>query len=214
MDNQPYLDSFIAALLCLDKDTAKSLVDDMMKTVDPITITNQLVVPALEFVGDCWEKGTVALSQVYMSGRICESLIDEILPPGNPLRTDQPPIGIAVLLDHHVLGKRVVYSALRASGFELIDLGQGLTARELVGLVRKHQVKILLISVLMLPSALHVKEITRQLKPEGVKIVVGGAPFRLDKNLYKEVDADATGDNAGIAVEVVNRYVGEYYATI
>ncbi len=214
MDNQPYLDSFITSLLCLDKDTAKTIVVDMMKIDDPITITNKLIVPALEFVGECWEKGSVALSQVYMAGRICEALIDEILPPGNPLRTDQPPIGIAVLMDHHILGKRVIYSALRASGFELIDLGQGLSAKEIVNLVHRHQIKILLISVLMLPSALHLKEITRQLKPEGVKIVVGGAPFRIDKNLFQEVDADATGDNAGVAVEIVNRYVGEYYAKL
>lgn len=214
MINQSYLDSFITALLCLDKDTARSIIIDLKQESDPISLTSQLIVPALEFVGDCWEKGSVALSQVYMAGRICESLIDEILPPGNPLRTDQPPIGIVVLMDHHILGKRVIYSALRASGYELTDLGQGLSAKEVVEKVHLHKIKILLISVLMLPSALHVKEISEMLKNSGVKIVVGGAPFRLDKHLYKEVDADATGDNAGIAIEIVNKLVGEYYAAI
>jgi methanogenic corrinoid protein MtbC1 len=64
----------------------------------------------------------------------------------------------------------------------------------------------------MLHSALHVKEICAALKPKGVKIMVGGAPFRLDKTLWQEVGADATGDNAGAAVIQMNKLMEEYYA--
>ena len=39
----------------------------------------KLVVPALERIGAGWEQGRVALSQVYMSGRICEELVDTLL---------------------------------------------------------------------------------------------------------------------------------------
>lgn len=36
-------------------------------------------------------------------------------------------IGIGVLLDHHVLGKQIVYSILRISGYDVLDFGQGLS---------------------------------------------------------------------------------------
>ncbi len=212
MMNQTHIDEFVKSLLSIDSDNAKQIIQRLSPQIDAITITSQLIVPALEFIGNGWEKGDISLSQVYMSGRICEGLIDEILPPSSPQRTDLPVMGIGVLHDHHVLGKRVIYSALRASGYELLDLGQGLSSQDMIDITLKNKIKILLISVLMLPSALHIKEITRALKPHGITIIVGGAPFRFDKHLWQEVGADATGANAGEAIEIVNRIVEEYHA--
>jgi methanogenic corrinoid protein MtbC1 len=212
MDYQPYVNLLIKTLLTMDSATARKVIGEALQYGDALTITSELIVPALENIGRGWESGNVALSQVYMAGRISEELIDEILPPNSPKRTDQPPIGIAVLNDHHILGKRVISSALRASGFEITDLGQGLSSEELIALCEAKSIHFLLISVLMLPSALHVKEICAALKPKGVKIMVGGAPFRLDKTLWQEVGADATGDNAGAAVIQMNKLMEEYYA--
>ena len=67
------------------------------------------LVPVLEEIGTGWENGTYALSQVYMSGRICEELVDLILPPTDVMRRTQPKIAIATLEDYHMLGKRIVY---------------------------------------------------------------------------------------------------------
>jgi len=82
-----------------------------------------------------------------MAGSICESIIDDILPPNSPQRKDQPRAAIGVFEDYHMLGKRIVYSFLRASGIELLDLGGGLSLQKTVDLVEKHQIKILLLSV-------------------------------------------------------------------
>ena len=87
-------------------------------------MVDQVVVPALEQIGLAWEKGDVALSQVYMSGRICEELVEQVLPPSDPDRKHQPRSAIVVLCDYHMLGKRIVYSQMRASGFELFDYGR------------------------------------------------------------------------------------------
>ena len=55
----------------------------------PIEAVEQLVIPALEQIGTCWYEGSVALSQVYMSGRFCEELIDRVLAADsfNPAKT-------------------------------------------------------------------------------------------------------------------------------
>jgi monomethylamine corrinoid protein len=139
-----------------------------------------------------------------MSGVICEQIIDTILPPSSPVRKDQPKMAIAVFEDYHLLGKRIIYSVLRASGFELIDLGGGLDAGRLTELVRKEKIKILLLSVLMLPSALRIKELKERLSGTGV-IVVGGAPFRLDEELWKEVGADFFGKDYSEAIDIVTK---------
>lgn len=46
----------------------------------------KLVTATLKRIGDGWEEGKVALSQVYLSGIICEEVIDKILPHASPLR--------------------------------------------------------------------------------------------------------------------------------
>jgi methanogenic corrinoid protein MtbC1 len=115
-------------------------------------------------------------------------------------------MAIAALQDHHLLGKRIVYSVLRASGFDLLDYGR-MDVDDLVQRVRQDGVEVLVISVLMLPAALRVKEVRTSLQASGpeVKIVVGGAPFRLDDQLWKEVGADAMGRHASEAVKIITQ---------
>lgn len=128
----------------------------------------QLMVPTLERIGRAWEQGKVSLSQIYVSGRLCEEMVNSILP--SPDRSpDQPPrVAVTVLEDFHLLGLRIVYSALRASGHDPANYGR-MAVEPLVERVRQDGIRLLLISTLMLPAALRVKELTARLKEEGLE---------------------------------------------
>ncbi len=202
---------FERALLAFDRLGAKQILENALDAGGSIKVTDEVISPALERIGVEWEKGTIALSQVYMSGRICEELADTILPAASPQHKTRPKMAIAVLADYHLLGKRIVYSVLRASGFELLDYGHGITVDDLVERTLEDQIELLLISALMLPSAMRVRAVRDKLDDVGaqVKIVVGGAPFRFDAQLWREVGADMMGYNATDAVEIVNKVRGE-----
>lgn len=203
-----FVSKFEQALLSLDRLTARRMLTDSLSSGERLQSIEKMVVPALEKIGRGWEDGKIALSQVYMSGRICEELIASILPSGNPDRKKQPKMAIASLEDYHLLGKRMVYSMLRASGFDLLDYGHGLSAKDIIKQTLDDKIDILLISVLMLSSALKIKDVRTGLNEPGIdlKIVVGGAPFRFDDQLWKEVGADAMGKTASDAVALVNKY--------
>lgn len=200
---------FEQALLSLDRLEAKRLVAMAATELPPLELVDQLIVQALTRIGESWESGSVALSQVYMSGRICEEIVDGLLPPGDPRRKDQPPMAIAVLDDYHLLGKRIVYSVLRAGGFDLKDYGRA-TVDDLIRNVQADQIRVLLISTLMLHSALHVRDVVAGLKSAGldVKVVVGGAPFRFDTQLWRDVNADAMGHSASEVQGIVRTIMG------
>jgi methanogenic corrinoid protein MtbC1 len=204
------LASFQSSLEALDRVHANALFQQALTAMTPIEAVEQLVVPALEQIGAAWHSGHLALSQVYMSGRFCESLVDSVLPPSDPDRKHQPRSAIVVLSDYHDLGKRIVYSVMRASGFELFDFGR-LDVNELVDRTIADKIRVLLISVLILPSALKVKQVCKQLRDRGsdVKIVVGGAPFLFDAQLWQEVGADVMGRSAAEAVTIVGRLMGD-----
>ena len=207
----PLLADMENALVSVDRVRAVRIVRDSCTTGSPFMCLETLIVPALEDVGRRWETGEVALSQVYMSGRICEEIVDHMLPAGDPRRVDQPKMAIVVLEEHHTLGKRIVLSVLRAGGYEVTDYGHGVSVDQLVDQVTHDNVIILLISTLMLPAALRSKEaITRIRKIQpGIKIIVGGAPFIFDPLLWKEVGADAMGHAASETLEIVRRMAAE-----
>ena len=197
--------AFEKALVQTDRMKATKIFEEHYARGNSFENLEKIIIQSLENIGNNWEAGTISLAQVYMSGIICEELIDSYLPKMLIERKKEPRMAIAVLLDHHALGKRIVTSVLRSGGYEVLDFGQGLTVDELVGKTIDNQVKILLISTLMLPSALKVKAVKEQLHARGAhpKIVVGGAPFRLDTNLWQTVGADADGKNASSIIETI-----------
>jgi methanogenic corrinoid protein MtbC1 len=199
---------FELALLAIDRVKAEELLRQAIEKENSIECIEKLIIPALTSIGEGWENDSVALSQVYMSGRICEEIIDTVLPPADSRKIDTPLIAITTLEDYHFLGKRIIYSTLKACGIELTDYGR-LDNNELVEKVISDNIKILLISILMLPSALQVKRVCKQLKEKNtrIKIIVGGAPFRFDRQLWKEVGADATGANSSEAIKIVNNMI-------
>ena len=212
---------FRESLEMLDRVSAENLFKQALSTLSPIEAIEQVVVPALEQIGAAWEAGSVALSQVYLSGRFCEELVDRALPPSDPDRKNQPRSAIVVLSDYHMLGKRIVYSVMRASGFELFDYGR-MDVDELVAVSYTHldelvaraladKIRVLLISVLILPSALKVRDVCDRLKAagSGIRVLVGGAPFLFDDRMWQEVGANAMGRSAAEAIAVVERWMGE-----
>jgi methanogenic corrinoid protein MtbC1 len=201
---------FEGALISLNLLRAREIITRAAGSLDPPVIFDELLTPVLQRLGLGWERGEISLAQVYLAGRLCQDLVDTILPPAPLDRGSRPKAAIAVLEDHHQLGKRVVYSTLRAGGFELIDYGHGLTVEDLAARAAEDRIQLLLVSTLMLRAALRVKELKARLADmaPGVKVVVGGAPFRLDDRLWQEVGADAMGRSASDALEIVSKLTG------
>ena len=203
-----FVRSFREFLEALDRVRAEELFGMAMKERSALEAVETVVVPALEQLGQAWQEGSVALSQVYMAGRFCEELVDRVLPPSDPDRKHQPRSAIVLLHDYHALGKRIVYAVMRASGFELFDYGR-MEVDEVVQRALDDRLRVLMISVLMLPSALKVREVCQRLKARdpGIRVAVGGAPFLFDPGLWREVGADAMGRSASDAVAIVERWM-------
>jgi methanogenic corrinoid protein MtbC1 len=197
------------ALESLDRARVEPIFAEALKDLSPIDAVESLLVPVLARLGDDWCAGKIALSQIYLTGRICEDVVERLLPP-RAEGAARPRRAIAVLDDYHMLGKRIVLSVLRASGIAILDYGR-MPVQPLVDRVIGDDLEELLVSVLMLPSALEVKALRAALARRGqrVRIAVGGAPFLLDPELWREVGADAFGRSAADAVAIVKGWSRE-----
>jgi len=202
-----YKNNLLSSLLQVDRVAVRKLVVEAKEQFSLGTVIEELISPVMTNIGDQWATGTVSLSQLYMSGRLVEDLLVTLFPSTEIQFKKHPPIASAVLLDFHVLGKRIVDNSMRVAGYKVQDFGSGITVDKLVQQTIENDIEVLLLSVLMLPSAFRVGDVKAKLQEAGkdVKICVGGAPFRFDKNLWKEVNADVMGESATDAVAIVQK---------
>jgi methylmalonyl-CoA mutase cobalamin-binding domain/chain len=111
--------------------------------------------------------------------------------------------------DIHDLGKNLVGMMLRASGFEIIDLGSNVAPQQIIESVRKHQAKIVALSLLLTPMVVSLRSAVEEITGAGlrqqVKIIIGGACTTPD--LAKEMGCDAHGDDAMAAVNLCDKYI-------
>jgi trimethylamine corrinoid protein len=209
-DGVPPVESLIQCFLQNDRVGARAIAERWVDARAPLSFVEDVAVPALELVGRRWERGQLALAQVYMAGRICESLVEEMLADTASERRWLPRVAIASLSDHHTLGKRVVSLVVRAAGYDLLDFGAGIAPETLARRASAESVDVLLLSVLMLSSALQVQRVSRELAAlkSSTRLIVGGAPFRLDPTLWQRVGADACGASASDAVRLISEVRG------
>jgi methanogenic corrinoid protein MtbC1 len=199
-----YAEQLEQAFLAVDLGAARAALSAAAAQMGPTRALEAVLVPALDRLGDRWGRGGASLSQVFMAGRYAERLADELLPAAAPpegaLR-----VGVAVLEDQHLLGKRMVVAHLRAAGLSPLDLGDGLSPAALAERAVEARVDVLLVSTLMLRAALAVRELVAQLRARGsaARVAVGGAPFRMDPGLWREAGADACGQSAADAPRLV-----------
>ncbi len=210
MDGRDQAQAFEQALLRGDRAAARAVIRDDLGDKDPVSVSEAVIVPALEHIGTSWESGTISLATLYLSGVLAEEVVAEVLPNARPA-AGGPGIAIVVLEDHHVLGKRLVLSALRSAGYAVEDYGHGLSPRDVVARCRAEEPRIVLVSTLMLPAALRVRDLSDGLAELGARpaLFVGGAPFRMDPGLWREVGADGAGMNSTDALRLVRGVLEE-----
>lgn len=202
------LEQLVTHLLALDTVATLRELDAATARDDVFTVADTLVAPALEEIGRRWERGEAALSQVYMSARLCQRWIDKAPPPTAATPTPTR-VGVALLQDQHALGKQLVLMALQGAGFAPLDLGRG-TAGELFARAQEHDLQVLMISVLMLSAALEVRSLRTLIDEAGspLQLVVGGAPFRFDRELGERVGAHGVGQTSSDAIALARHHGG------
>jgi methylmalonyl-CoA mutase cobalamin-binding domain/chain len=106
--------------------------------------------------------------------------------------------------DIHSIGKNIVTTMLRASGFEVIDLGVDVPTEVFVKKVKELKPDVLGLSALMTTTMTKQREVIEALRGagllKGMKVIVGGSP--VSEDWAREIGADACGLDAGIAVKV------------
>jgi 5-methyltetrahydrofolate--homocysteine methyltransferase len=179
----------------------RQMLDQGFRAVD---ILNRGMLAAMEVIGLRFKDGSVFIPEVLLSARAMnEALI--VLEPylAGEKNTSQGKVLIGTVLgDLHDIGKNMVSTMLRGTGFEVIDLGINVNSDEFVKKVAEHRPDILGLSALLTTTMPEMKKVIEGLREAGlrehVKIMVGGAP--VNRKFAEDIGADGYARDAGDAV--------------
>ena len=191
------------------KDSAYSLACEMLKTVSPLEIIDNMIIPALNTVGKGFEAKTVYLPQLLMSAEAAGRAFDAVksaIPAGE---SKKGKIVIATVKgDIHDIGKNIVRTLLENYGYDVIDLGRDVAPEKVVEAVRESGAPLVGLSALMTTTVPAMEETIKILRKEipECRITVGGAV------MTEEYAAMIGADNYSPDAMNTVRYAEEIFA--
>ena len=182
------------------KEEAYTVTQQLAETQAPLDIINAELIPALNSVGDGFEKGTVFLPQLLMSAEAAKSafaVLKEKMDKSGEVQEKKGKIVLATVKgDIHDIGKNIVKVLLENYSFEVIDLGKDVAPELIVDTVREQDIRLVGLSALMTTTVVSMEETIRQLreKAPGCLVMVGGAV--LNQDYADMIGADFYGKDA------------------
>ena len=172
---------------------------------DPSLLLNEVLLPAINEVGELFDKGKYFLPQLIASAEAMKNAI-EVLEPLLLKDTDgenMPTVVIATVEgDIHDIGKNLVALMLKNYGFRVIDLGKDVPAETIVEAAKEHNAEIIALSALMTTTMQRMREVVAIVRERQVKakVMIGGAVITRD--YAEEIGADGYSTDAADAVKV------------
>ena len=165
------------------RDRAAALTREELKTRAPLDVVQGDIIPALNVVGDGFEKKTVYLPQLLMAAEAAKAAFEEVKACLPAAANNGVKIVLATVKgDIHDIGKNIVKLLLENYGFAVTDLGRDVSPETIVEEAIRQKAPIVGLSALMTTTVPAMEETIRQLRKGApwCKIVVGGAVLNED----------------------------------
>jgi len=201
-----------AAIIKGLRDSAASISRELLREKDGLDIVNGEIIPALDTVGEQYEKKTLYLPQLLMSAEAAKAAFEQIKAamPSGKAATKCPFVIATVKGDIHDIGKNIVRLILENYAFDVCDLGRDVPPCEIVNKVLELNAPLVGLSALMTTTVPAMEETIKLLREKApfCKILVGGAV--LNEEYAKLVGADKYARDAMEAL----RYADEVFESV
>lgn len=171
----------------------------------PVELLNQVLLPAINLVGEYFDQGKYFLPQLIASAEAMKNsieVLEPLLQTGNS-GEEMPVVVIATVEgDIHDIGKNLVALMLKNHGFHVIDLGKDVPQTKILETAKEHHAEFIALSALMTTTMQRMREIVAAAKQEGItaKIIIGGAV--ITQEYADEIGADGYSKDAADAVKL------------
>ncbi|MBU5428677.1 homocysteine S-methyltransferase family protein [Kineothrix sp. MSJ-39] len=199
---------------CVLKGNKTKIIDQVhaaLKEHEAQQILNEALLPAINEVGDLFDKGIYFLPQLIASAEAMKTAIEDIQPLLLAASDGKPKATIVIATvegDIHDIGKNLVALMLKNYGFRVIDLGKDVPKEVIIETAKKEHADIIALSALMTTTMQQMKHVIEYAKEQGVtaKVLIGGAV--ITQEYADEIGADGYSKDAAEAVKVAKQVLG------
>lgn len=194
------------------KSEARRITSALLDNTDPMTIINEIIIPALDKAGAEFESGKIFLPQLILSAGVSQEAFEVL--KAFMVKSDSAPVNRGKVIvatvkgDVHDIGKNIVKVLLENYGYNVIDLGKDVDYQTVVDAIKEHNVKLVGLSALMTTTLVSMKETIELIHKNKLdcKIVVGGAV--LTPEYAKKINADFYAKDAKETVDIAKKVLG------
>jgi 5-methyltetrahydrofolate--homocysteine methyltransferase len=172
----------------------------------PRGVVDEFLIPAIEKVGELYERQEYFLPQLIMSADTMREGFG-VLKPLLAKEAAQEPLATVVLAtvqgDVHDIGKNIVGLMLQNYGFRVVDLGKDVPAEKILDAAQENEARLVGLSALMTTTMINMRPVIALAKERGMdtlKFMVGGAV--VDQHFADEIGADGYAEDAMAAVRL------------
>jgi len=179
-----------------------------LTTKDGLTVVNEQIIPALNQVGEDYEKGKIFLPQLIQSAETAKLAFEVVQDTFSESKEKKGPVLICTVEgDIHDIGKNIVKVVLESFGYEVIDLGKNVKPETVVEAWKQFQPKAIGLSALMTTTVPGMEHTISALHRENCKapIWVGGAV--LTHKIADSIGADYYTEDAMACVRLLNEII-------
>ncbi len=191
------------------KDTVKAQAKTELDKSDAMTLINEVIIPALNKVGEDYEKGKIYLPQLIQAAETTKLAFEVVQETFTASEEKKGPVMICTVEgDIHDIGKNIVKVVLESYGYDMIDLGKDVKVEDVVAAWQKTGAKAIGLSALMTTTVANMKRTIDALHEAGcnVPIWVGGAV--LTERIAEEIGADYYTKDAMASVRLMDSLFG------
>uniref|UniRef100_I5ATD5 Methionine synthase n=1 Tax=Eubacterium cellulosolvens (strain ATCC 43171 / JCM 9499 / 6) TaxID=633697 RepID=I5ATD5_EUBC6 len=174
----------------------------------PDDIISLYLIPAINDVGDLFDKQKYFLPQLIASAGTMEKAIAH-LEPMIEKKEGSGPVETVVIAtvegDVHDIGKNLVALMLRNYGYRVIDLGKDVPAETIIRSALEENASVVGLSALMTTTMMRMKDVVEEAAAKGYKgkIIIGGAA--VTSSFAEEIGADGYSRDAAECVQLVKK---------
>lgn len=194
------------------KEESARCAKELLENTESLVIINDYIIPALDVVGDGFEKNTIFLPQLLMSADSAKAAFDEIkahfVMSGAEQVKGEKIIIATVEGDIHDIGKNIVKVLLQNYGFDVMDLGKDVKCEKVLEEAQNNNVKLVGLSALMTTTVPNMEKTIKLLHDNtDAKVFVGGAV--LTRDYAKMINADFYAKDAMESVRIAQEFFEE-----
>ena len=195
------------------KGEAAARTHTLLDENEPLTLVDEALIPALDVVGEKYEKGKLFLPQLLQAASAAQAAFEEIktaIAKRGGAGASKGRIVLATVKgDVHDIGKNIVRVILENYGFEVIDLGRDVPVETVVDTVREKDVHLVGLSALMTTTLKSMEETIAALHAAKLdcKVMVGGAV--LTPEYAEKIGADWYARDAKQSADIAKKFFGE-----